>query len=301
MRILHLAYRDTSGVPGRWAAAHRAAGHDAALFVELPHPYAYQAADHVERWTPGTRSAKERAAVVADHLGWADAVMAYDHPFYLDAALESGKPVMFRGLGQSVRDYSPELKRLLRHPNVVRATVGMPDLSALLGVAVVGAPYPLLEPAEPAGLVLCHAPSDRESKGTAEILRAAQGTGWTVDLVERESNDVVLAHKRRAALVVDSLGALGYGVNAIEGMALGLPVLAGAVRDVRDHWTAAGSPVVFVRDESHLRQWLLALADDEPRRAMLGGKGRAFVADFHSAHDRAREDMAAIEALAVAA
>jgi hypothetical protein len=262
--------------------------------VELPHPFVYGTRAKIARWTPGSRSAAERAERIAGDLDWADAIMAYDHPFYVDAALESGKPVLFRAFGQSTREHAPDLRRLLRSPTVVRATVGLPDLAVLTGLELVGAPYPLIERADPMALVLCHAPSDRESKGTATILEAAGSTPWAVDVIEKQPNFRVMKHKRRAALIVDSFNEYGYGVNAIEGMALGLPVVAGGSRAVREYWRRPGSPVVFVTDKQDLRRTLVRLADDAELRARLGEKGREFVARFHSGEARAAEDLAAL-------
>jgi glycosyltransferase involved in cell wall biosynthesis len=293
MRILHLAYRDTSGVPGRWADAHRAAGHEVRLIIELPHPFVYGTRGKIVRWSDRTLGPEWTRPIEAD-LEWADAIMAYEHPYYLKAALGTEKPVLYRTFGQSARDNHLEIKRLLRSSAVVRATVGLPDLAMLLGLELVGAPYKLLEPADPTALVLCHSPSDRMSKGTETVLRAARDTPWAVDLLEREKNYVVMKHKRRAALIVDSFNEHGYGVNAIEAMALGLPAVAWGTPEVRDYWRRLGSPVVFVDDEQDLHATLLRLAEDVELRDRLGAKGRDWVTRFHSAEARASEDLAAL-------
>lgn len=304
MNILHLAYRNTSGVPGRWADAHRAAGADARLLVELEHPFAYGHAETVERWTPGSVSAEDRADRIAGHLDWADVVMAYDHPFYLDTAVASGKPVLFRALGQSAREHRREITGLIAAASVARASAGTADLALLLDVELAGAPYPLPEPAAPDGsLTLCHCPSDRESKGTDRVLRAADAAGWDVVLVEGAANADVLEQKRRCALVVDACGPGtvpdGYGVNAVEAMALGLPVISSASNTVARMLRQAGSPALFARDEHQLALALEGMKDEAVRRE-LGHLGREFVRSFHSSA-RAAEDVAAVERLQVAA
>lgn len=298
MRFLHLGYRDTSGLPGRWTQAHRDAGLDARLFVELSHPFSYPAESEIRRWTPGTRSAEHRAEVIADVLEWADAVVAYDHPFYLDAAIASDKPVLFRALGQSTREYRDELAELLRSWNVVRATAGTPDLAHILDISLTGAPFPLLEPAEPVEGVLCHAPSSREGKGTEMVLRAAEATGWRVDLIENAPNAEVLARKSRAALVVDAIGPHstpdGYGENGVEGMAMGLPVVTWATPGAREAWLTHGSPVWCVGSEEELVEALERLREDGDLRRRLGEDGRRFVETFHSPSTRVAEDVEAV-------
>lgn len=295
MRILHFAYRDTSGVPGRWAAAHRAAGHETRLLVELPHPYGYVAPHTSVRWSP------EGPDAIAGLLDWAEAIMAYDHPVYLETAIDTGKPVLFRALGSSSRDHHEEIRLLLEAQNVVRATTGTGDLALLLDLDLVGAPYGLLAPAPGRGRVICHAPSDRAWKGTESVLRAAAATGWDVDLVEDATNDEVLQRKRRATLVVDSIGPGsipdGYGVNGVEAMAMSLPVVTSASGPVAELLRHAGAPVVFAGDEDELKTALEWLTSDT-LRADLGHQGRAFVEAFHSGADRAAEDA---EALALVA
>lgn len=297
-RVLHLAFRDTSGVPGRWAAAHRRAGWDARLLVELPHPYGYDTDAETVRWTPGSQSAAERADRIASWLEWADVVIAYDHPFYLDTAIESGKPVLFRALGSSARDHADEIMLLLASENVARASAGTADLASLLDVELAGAPYELLEPAILWGwLRLCHCPSDRNLKGTDAVLRAADEAGWQVDLIEDATNTEVLARKRSASLVVDGAPGCvpdGYGVNSVEAMALGLPAISGASQSVRERWMEAGSPVVLVDDEAQFLAELIRLRDREAR-LILGAAGRRFVSSFHSPERRAAEDLAAVE------
>lgn len=254
------------------------------------------------RWTPGSQTAEERADRIRVLLDWADVVVAYDHPFYLDAAVASGKPVLFRALGGSARDFASEIRELLRSSSVVRASAGLAELALLLDVELAGAPYPLLEQAA-GGSTICHAPADRELKRTDVVLRAAAATGWHVDLVEGVGNEEALERKRRAAVVVDS-GPVGvpdgYGVNSIEAMALGLPAVSGASRHVRDVMRAAGSPVVLVSGEDELRDALAALREPALREA-LGVAGRRFVAGFHDGAARAAEDLAALTLAQVAA
>ena len=246
MNILHLAYCDNSGVPSRWAQAHRDAGHQVTLCVEHDHEYRYKGATATLRWS----DRGDILEMIGPLLERADAVMAYDHPVYLEAALLSGRPVMFRALGHAAREHADRLRVLLEEPRVVRATVGLPDLAITLDAELVGAPYPLLEPAQPSGLVVCHAPSSRDGKGTGVVVDAVSGTWCSLDVVEGEPNAEVLRRKRGAAIVVDSYQEFGYGVNAIEAMAMGLPAVAYARPDVLAVWQEKESPVVLVDSPS---------------------------------------------------
>lgn len=303
MKILHLAYADVSGVPSRWTRAHLDAGHEAWLLVEIPHDYRYPTEALVERWSGDLDDPLEGAERLDGTLDWADAIMVYDHPFYLRVALTAGKPVLFRALGTAARDHAAELRSLLDDPLVVRASTGTVDLADLLNIEHVGAPYPLLPPATSTSSVLVHAPSNRVFKRTDLLLAAASETGWQIDMIEEAANDEILARKSVSQGVLDSgPGAVpdGYGVNSVEAMAMGLPAIAGGSLQAKTRLRSLGCPVLFVRSYKQLVQRLLSLRDPQERQR-LGLQGSSFVAEFHNGEQRAHEDDVALGVLQEAA
>jgi hypothetical protein len=303
MRILHLAYTDVSGVPSRWARAHRDAGHGTQLFLERPHDYQYPSHAVIERWSEDLVDPWEGADRLEGVLAWADAIMAYDHPFYLQVALATGKPVLFRALGTAARDHAKELRALLKHPLVARATTGTVDLADMLGIEHVGAPYRLLPRARASEAVLVHAPSNRLFKQTSLLLDAAAETGWHVEVLEDAHNERVLARKWRSHGVLDSgPGSVpdGYGVNSVEAMAMALPAVAGCSAGAERRLREVGCPVLCVQTYGELVAALERLRYPEERK-LLGEAGRRFVFEFHSGEKRVREDNLALGELRVAA
>ena len=80
-------------------------------------------------------------------------------------------------------------------------------------------------------LVVAHAPTDRDVKGTAHVISAVEalrqeGVSVRLDLIEHVTHDEALSRLAAADLVVDQLVLGWYGAVAVEAMALGRPVLA---------------------------------------------------------------------------
>jgi glycosyltransferase involved in cell wall biosynthesis len=77
---------------------------------------------------------------------------------------------------------------------------------------------------------------------------------------------------------VDQLGDLGYGISALEWLALGIPVATclapQMAREVKDH------PFLEI-NESNIEAKLESLITDPLKRRELGLKGRKWLEEFH--------------------
>jgi hypothetical protein len=292
--VLHLAYSNAAGVPGRWAAAHRQAGLRADLLLELPDEYGYGTPATVERW-----SNQDLTDATRQRIADADVVMVYDSPYYLEVAIEMGKPVLYCALGTHSRSQPDWVRRLLRSPLVRRATAGTADLALALGIPLAGAPFPKLGKATMTRHIAVHSPSNRALKGTDAIQEFAGEAGWELEIVDGVSHAEVLARKKTCALVIDQFGSLsysdGFGVAAVEAMAMGLAVISRASGEVQRMYRDIGCPAVLVSTETGLLSQLRRLHDPGARRE-LGDAGRAWVRSFHDGPTRAREDVVALEA-----
>jgi hypothetical protein len=71
-----------------------------------------------------------------------------------------------------------------------------------------------------------HAPSNRGKKGTENILQALKNFDVEVVLMERMSNEEVLDAKKSLHLFIDQSIIQAYGMNAVECMAMGVPVVS---------------------------------------------------------------------------
>ena len=102
---------------------------------------------------------------------------------------------------------------------------------------------PLDEPSVP--LRLLHAPNHRALKGTDHILRAVdelrdEGMAIELTIVEGVPNEKMLSIIQAADVVVDQLIVGWYAMFAMEGMALGKPVVCHIRPQYRDLYVGAG-------------------------------------------------------------
>ncbi len=149
-------------------------------------------------------------------------------------------------------------------------------------------------PDEPgAALRLIHAPNHRTLKGTAHILQAveelrAEGVAVELSVVEGVPNAQLLDLVRAADVVVDQLVMGWYAMFALEGMALGKPVICHVRPDFLDLYTSVGllqpDELPVVEASIHTIKETIRDLASMPRRELheIGRRSRAFVEKHHS-------------------
>jgi hypothetical protein len=181
----------------------------------------------------------------------------------------------------------PNAEAMLRHAD--RVFYLNPDLHDLLpGARFLPYANVDLEAVRPAPfresreIVVAHAPTHREIKGTAYLVEAvealrAEGLPIRLDLLEGLQRQEVLARTAAADLVVDQLLAGWYGGFAVEGMALGKPVLVHM-----DEGNPFGDRLPVVRTgTATIADDIRRLAADPDARREAGAAGRRFVEENH--------------------
>jgi glycosyltransferase involved in cell wall biosynthesis len=138
---------------------------------------------------------------------------------------------------------------------------------------------------------IAHAPNSRGGKGTRYIVRAVealQKEGLKVELILLEgvkTEEVKRILTEEADVLAEQLVLLGYGLNGMEGMAAGLPVISnlddeeyfGPLR----RWSYFDEcPVVSATPES-VTDALRELVTRPELRHSLGHSGREFVEKYH--------------------
>jgi glycosyltransferase involved in cell wall biosynthesis len=198
----------------------------------------------------------------------------------------------------------PAARRALEHAD--RVFYLNPDLRQWLPGARF-LPYASVDPREvepvpaPEGeeLVVAHAPTDRDVKGTAHVIEAVEalrqeGVPIRLDLIEGVTRTEVLERLRAAGIVVDQILMGWYGAFAVEAMALGRPVLS-HVREEEPEDNPFGARLPIVRTSAAtLVDDLRALVLDREQRGQLARAGRIFVEEHHDPRRIAR---AALEGL----
>lgn len=138
---------------------------------------------------------------------------------------------------------------------------------------------------------ICHAPNHRGFKGTEFVLEAVrilQSEGLRVELIllEKIQNaQVRAALSSEADILVEQLIFTGHGLNGLEGMACGLPVVSNLEDDnyllpVRRWSFFSECPIVSATPEN-LVHVLRKLVTRPELRTQLGQAGRQYAEKYH--------------------
>ena len=131
--------------------------------------------------------------------------------------------------------------------------------------------------------LVVHAPSNREKKGTAQIIATLEQLPVDVDIVEGVPHEQARARYARADIVVDQLQAGWHGVFALEAMALGKPVVTYLKPDVVEQ-SAAGYGIripIISATAATLAGALLPLIESPALRREVGHASRVYVERVH--------------------
>jgi glycosyltransferase involved in cell wall biosynthesis len=144
-------------------------------------------------------------------------------------------------------------------------------------------PFLPVPPSDNARPLVVHAPSNREKKGTTQLIAALQQLPVDLDIVEGVPHEDARARYARADIVVDQLLAGWHGVFALESMALGKPVVAFLKPDVVQK-SAEGYgiriPIVSATADT-LADALRPLIESSALRREVGVASRAYVEQVH--------------------
>ena len=144
-------------------------------------------------------------------------------------------------------------------------------------------PFTPVPPSDATRPLVVHAPSNREKKGTAQVIAACEQLDVELDIVEGVPHEEARARYARADIVVDQLNAGWHGVFALESMALGKPVVAHLKEDVvekSERGFGVRVPIVRATRET-LVDALRPLVAEPALRREVGAKSRAYVEQVH--------------------
>jgi glycosyltransferase involved in cell wall biosynthesis len=136
--------------------------------------------------------------------------------------------------------------------------------------------------------VIVHAPNHRELKGTKSVIAAvdqlrADGIDVRLELLENRPNTEVREAMLRADVAVDQL-LTGYGLFAVECLAVGVPVISNLrwmPTAMRRAPSLAAAPIVDA-DASDVVERLRELVMDDESRGVLSQASREFALRYHS-------------------
>lgn len=127
-----------------------------------------------------------------------------------------------------------------------------------------------------------HAPTVREKKSTAAWLQAFEGLNADLRLIEGRRWKECLRLKAEGDLLMDQL-LFGYGNNAIEAWAMGMPVISGVGNQtIADHMQSIIGYLPFYRcTPSTVGERLREIVEDADLRREYGQIGEEYVNAFH--------------------
>ena len=135
-----------------------------------------------------------------------------------------------------------------------------------------------------------HAPTNRAAKGSDLIIpileELAKSHHVEVVLIEGLPYQQALALKQSCDIFVDQIGELGYGINSLEALAMGIPTCSclaeGFAELYPDH------PFIDVQADN-LRAALIRLIEQPELRRQKGREGMRWVKAFHDADSVVRK------------
>lgn len=133
---------------------------------------------------------------------------------------------------------------------------------------------------------IVHAPTNRMVKGSMDIISVVDQLKkeYLIDfiLVENKTQEEAQEIYKSADIIIDQICIGTYGVFAIEGMALGKPVLT-YITDYMIGCLPLELPIVNV-NKNTLKEKLIPLIESANLRYEIGKKGRKYVETYHDYH-----------------
>lgn len=151
------------------------------------------------------------------------------------------------------------------------------------------APSVLYHPPEQGEIIrIGHAPTNRAAKGTEQILdsleRLKKDFPIEIILIEKMPHSEALQTKAQCHLFIDQIGELGYGVNSLESLAMGIPTAVELMPDFEhflEKQCGEAHPFYSLR-RATLQEDLWAILTDRNNWQQQGSVGRAWTEQHHA-------------------
>jgi len=163
---------------------------------------------------------------------WADVVHVYDTPSALPLDLPA-RPTVITYNGSMYRKRRAYFDRRDRTQGRVQTATTLDLATGQVGwLPCARPPLDAYRCERRAGFVVVHAPTSRKVKSTEAVIKAlGRLRGVRLDVIEGTTWTECLERKASAHIVVDQFE-LGYGCNAVEAWALGVPVVGNGRPDI---------------------------------------------------------------------
>lgn len=229
-------------------------------------------------------------AEMAALCDWADVVHGRDTCHFLP---DQSKPTVLTYTGRSYRRRPGQLHQYCQKRKWI-VSVSTPDMLSILRTAKLPELWmPQTRPdmidesvTKHPKFTMCHAPTMRDRKGTETVIEALAGLPEVdLELIEKKSYGECLERKKRCHVLIDQFLA-GYGNNAIEAWAMGIPVISGAsvpewIQNIRDLYDGETPFLPAIEDVDILRKIIERLREDQAFYESAVERGRKFYLQYH--------------------
>jgi glycosyltransferase involved in cell wall biosynthesis len=135
-------------------------------------------------------------------------------------------------------------------------------------------------------LIIMHAPTDMEFKGSVYILDAlnqlvAQGYPIEINLVKNVTHNELIAEYSRSHIFIDQISIGWYGTAAVEAMATGCPTACFIDELYLQYIDFASEIPITNISKEHVYQSIKTLIDDREKLKSISLKSREFVENIH--------------------
>ncbi len=129
-----------------------------------------------------------------------------------------------------------------------------------------------------------HAPTNRRAKGSDIIVPILRKLAYSHNIepviIQNLPYTFAMETKQTCDIFIDQIGDLGYGINSLEALAMGIPCCSCLAKGFAE--TYPDHPFVEI-DADNLEEKLIDLINDTEKRTELGIKGREWVEKYHDA------------------
>lgn len=146
------------------------------------------------------------------------------------------------------------------------------------------------KPGEAPPFIIGHAPSNRAAKGSGLIISAVEEIKKKLPvsllLIEGKPHREAIALKGKCHVFIDQLGPLGYGINTLEALAMGIPVCSSLAPGFCDMFP--DNPIFEITPDN-IADVLALLVRDDRLRAHAAASGKEWVRRIHDARTAVRK------------
>ena len=131
-------------------------------------------------------------------------------------------------------------------------------------------------------IIIGHAPTNRAAKGSDAIISIVEELKKNfpvkLNLIENMPYEIALKKKAECHIFIDQIGDLGYGINSLESLSMGIATCSCLAEGFEEIYS--DHPFIVI-DESNMKDRFIELIENKKLRFQKGTEGREWVKKYH--------------------